>query len=101
MILQKAVFLDRDGVIVYDNNHPYKLEQLRLIKDSAKAIKLLNQAGFKVIIITNQAGIAKGIFNEKDLEIFHHELQKRLKRNGAKIDKIYYCPHHPEGTIIN
>jgi len=95
----QAVFLDRDGTINTDVgylNHP---DQLELIPRSAQAIKLLNEAGFKTVVITNQAGIAKGLLQETLLPEIHQRLIVLLDETGARIDRFYYCPHHPEAAV--
>ena len=95
----QAVFLDRDGTINTDVgylNHP---DQLELIPRSALAIKLLNEAGFKTVVITNQAGIAKGLLQETLLPEIHQRLSMLLDKEGARIDRFYYCPHHPEAAV--
>jgi len=95
----QAVFLDRDGTInteVGYLNHP---DQLELIPRSALAIKLLNEAGFKTVVITNQAGIAKGLLQETLLPEIHRRLSVLLDEEGARIDAFYYCPHHPEAAV--
>lgn len=95
----QAVFLDRDGTInteVGYLNHP---DQLELIPRSALAIKLLNEAGFKTVVITNQAGIAKGLLQENQLPEIHRRLSALLDKEGARIDRFYYCPHHPEAVV--
>ncbi len=93
--MNKAVFLDRDGVIVNESNYN-KIEQLELIKGSAEAIKLLNENNLLAIIVTNQAGIAKGYFTENDTMLFNDKLKDELEKQDAYIDAIYYCPHHPD-----
>jgi len=96
--MNKTVFIDRDGVIVEENNYN-KIEQLKLIEGSAKAIKLLNKNNFLTIIITNQAGVAKNYFTENDVIIFNNKLKEKLKEhNNCHIDAIYYCPHHPNSN---
>ncbi len=97
--MNKATFLDRDGVIVEDIGYPHKIEQLKLIPKSAEAIKILNDNNFIVIIVTNQSGIAKGYFIENDTIIFNNIMEEELKKHDARIDAIYYCPHHPNGII--
>ncbi len=92
----KAVFLDRDGTINKEVSFLKKMQELRLLPGTAKAISLLNKAGFKVIVITNQSGVARGYINEAFLTKLHKEIEKRLARKGARIDGWYYCPHHPE-----
>ena len=93
--MNKVVFLDRDGVIVNESNYN-KVKQLKLIEDSAEAIKLLNENNFLAIIVTNQAGIAKGYFTENDVIIFNNKLKEMLKEHNCHIDAVYYCPHHPD-----
>jgi len=92
----KYIFLDRDGVINKEIDHLNKIEQVELIPRSANAIKLLNENNYSIIIITNQAAIAKGLLTEKGLEDIHLHLRKLLEKEGAQITKIYFCPHHPE-----
>lgn len=96
----KAVFLDRDGVIIKEPPYYiYRPDQLILIPGSADTIKLLNKNGFLVVIVTNQAGVAHGYYSENDVLAFHQLMKKKLEKKGAKIDAIYYCPHHPESKI--
>jgi len=90
-----AIFLDRDGTINEDVNFLSKPEQLILIDGSAEAIKEANELGLKVIVFTNQSGIARGYFTEDDLHKVHKRLDELLAQKGAKIDAYYYCPHHP------
>ncbi|MDO9464331.1 MAG: D-glycero-beta-D-manno-heptose 1,7-bisphosphate 7-phosphatase [bacterium] len=92
----RAVFLDRDGTINTEVDYLKSVKDLRLIRDAAKAIRFLNQNKIKVIIVTNQSGIGRGLFSIDDLDNVHNELKRRLRRNGAYIDAIYYCPHHPD-----
>ncbi len=98
--MTRAVFLDRDGVIIREPPHYiHKLSQLNFIPKSADAIRLLNENGFTVVITTNQAGIAHGYFREEDTLTFNSAMIERLAQEGARIDAIYYCPHHPEAKI--
>ncbi len=94
--LHRAVFLDRDGTIIEEVSYLSNLEDVRLIPGADTAISILNKAGFKVIVVTNQSGIARGFFNEDFVMETHRELQSKLARNGAQIDAWYYCPHHPD-----
>ncbi len=91
-----AVFLDRDGTIIREVDYLRSVAQLRLLPGAAAAIRRLNNAGFMVIITTNQSGIARGLLTEADLSKINAVLCKRLSARGATIDAIYYCPHHPE-----
>ena len=98
--MNRAVFLDRDGVVTQDPPHyAHRLDQLTLISGSGPAIKLLNENQFKVIIITNQSGIAKGLYKETDVTIFNDAMIEMLKQYDASVDEIYYCPHHPEAEV--
>ncbi len=92
---QRCVFLDRDGTINEEVNYLSRPEQLHLIPGAAAAIKLLNQSGYKVVVVTNQAGVARGYFTEQTVREVHEALEKMLGEQGAAVDAIYYCPHHP------
>ncbi|UCE37026.1 MAG: D-glycero-beta-D-manno-heptose 1,7-bisphosphate 7-phosphatase [Thermoplasmata archaeon] len=92
----KAVFLDRDGTINEEVNYLSKIEQVKILPNSPKAIKLLNENGFKVIVVTNQSGVARGYFSKEDLENVNNHLRDELLNEGAVVDGIYFCPHHPD-----
>ena len=92
----KAVFLDRDGTIAPDVNYCSCPEDFELFPNTGSAVKLLNEHGFKVIVITNQSGIARGYFTEETLAEIHKKMKTELIKEGAQIDGIYYCPHHPD-----
>ncbi|OGB87488.1 hypothetical protein A3H38_02985 [candidate division WOR-1 bacterium RIFCSPLOWO2_02_FULL_46_20] len=94
--MHKAVFLDRDGTIVEDVGYLNSPQQLQFIPGSIEAIKKLNEAGYKVVVITNQAGVAKGLISEDMLQTIDKTLQKFILSGGAYLDGLYYCPHHPE-----
>ena len=96
---QKAVFLDRDGVINREVNNLKSIKQLRLLPNVATSIGKINRLGFLLIVITNQPVIARGWLTEMGLERIHRELMRRLAVKGAKIDEIYYCPHHPNANL--
>ncbi|NWF55791.1 MAG: HAD family hydrolase [Syntrophaceae bacterium] len=91
----RVVFLDRDGTICEEVGYLSSVEQMRLIPRSGEAVRLLNQRGYKVVVITNQAGVARGFFPESALEGLHAEMLRQLGEEGAHLDGIYYCPHHP------
>ena len=98
--MNKAVFLDRDGVITKEPPYyAHRIEQLELISKSAEAIRLLNESGFKVIVVSNQSGVARGYYEENDVENYNNAMKNELKKQGAYIDAIYYCPHYPEAAI--
>ncbi|OGW43667.1 MAG: hypothetical protein A2X57_02630 [Nitrospirae bacterium GWD2_57_8] len=93
--MNKAVFLDRDGTINEEVGYVRDLAMLRLIPGAAAAIRKLNEAGFKVIVITNQSGVARGYFPESQVQEANALLRTKLGREGAVVDAEYYCPHHP------
>ena len=92
----KAVFIDRDGTMAKDVHYCSRPEDFELFPNTPRAIRLLNQHGFKVIVITNQSGIARGYFTEEMLAKIHEKLKAELAKQGAFVDAIYYCPHHPD-----
>jgi len=91
-----AVFLDRDGTIIREAEYLRLREQVRLLPRAADAIRRLNEAGFALVVTTNQSGIARGLLTEVDLENVHDVLRQRLAAKGAHLDAIYFCPHHPD-----
>ena len=95
----KAVFLDRDGVIIQDKGYVHKISDFKLLPGVAAAIKKLNDAGFLVIIITNQSGVARGYFTEDEVRKLNQHLVLEMKKVGAHIDAVYYCPHYLHGTV--
>ena len=92
----KAVFLDRDGTIARDVNYCRRAEDFEILPSVPQAIRLLNQRGFKVVVVTNQSGIARGYFTEANLLQIHQYMKEELAKHGAQVDAIYYCPHHPD-----
>jgi D-glycero-D-manno-heptose 1,7-bisphosphate phosphatase len=92
----KAVFLDRDGTVVRDVGYLSDPGELEFIPGAADAVKMLNEAGFKVIVVSNQSGVARGLIEESRLADIHARLDEMLGEYGAKVDGYYYCPHHPE-----
>lgn len=97
--LRPAVFLDRDGVLNRDFGYVYEVQNLEFIKDAPLAIRYLQELGFLRIIVTNQSGVARGVFSERDMVLFHKSMKSLLSQYGASIDGIMYCPYHPEGVI--
>ncbi len=94
-----SVFLDRDGTINREVHHLRRVEELELLHGAAAAIRTLNRAGLKVIVVTNQAAVARGLLSEEKLAEIHRVLQGMLAREGAFVDAIYYCPHHPTAGL--
>lgn len=93
--MNRAVFLDRDGTINEEVGYLRNLADLRLIPGAGAAIKRLNDSGMKVVLVTNQSGIARGYFSESLLQEIHDRLEQMLRDEGARLDAVYYCPHHP------
>lgn len=91
----RAVFIDRDNTICRDVPYCSRPEDLELLPRVTDGIRLLNKHGFKVVVITNQSGIARGYFTEDVLSRIHQKMQGDLAERGASVDAIYYCPHHP------
>jgi histidinol-phosphate phosphatase family protein len=89
------VFLDRDGTICEEVNYLTNPAQFKMLPKVGEAIRLLNESGFKVIVVTNQSAIARGYMTENDLEAIHKKMLGELNKERAHIDAIYYCPHHP------
>jgi D-glycero-D-manno-heptose 1,7-bisphosphate phosphatase len=94
-VKRAAVFLDRDGTLIRDVKYLCAVEQIEILPGAAAALLLLRAHGFKLVVVTNQSGVARGRLSELDLQAIHAELMKRLGRDGAILDAIYYCPHHP------
>ncbi len=94
-----AVFLDRDGTINEEVNYLSDPSLLKLTQGAAKAIHLLNSHSIPVIVVTNQAGIARGYFTEAQMHLVHHALDLILAADNARIDTYYFCPHHPTAGI--
>ena len=93
-----AIFLDRDGVINKEVNYLSNPEDFEFISGSIEALKILKQKGYLLIVVTNQAGIARGYFTERNLEEIHNKMRKILLKNNVRLDGIFYCPHHPDFT---
>ena len=94
-----AVFIDRDGTLNVEKDYVYKIEDFEFIPGAKEAIRLLNEHYFKVIVISNQSGIARGYYTPNDVHLLHDYIQRELRKEKAQIDAFFYCPHHPEGTV--
>jgi D-glycero-D-manno-heptose 1,7-bisphosphate phosphatase len=94
--MNKAVFLDRDGTVNDEVGYLSDLDRLRLITGAGAAIRRINEAGFKVVLVTNQSGVARGYFPESLVHEAHARLDEMLQEEGARIDAVYFCPHHPK-----
>lgn len=92
----KAIFLDRDGVINEDAGYVHRIEDFKIIPGVFNSLKKLQSAGYKLIVITNQSGIGRGIYTMEDFFKVNKYMMNILKNQGIKIDKVYFCPHNPE-----
>lgn len=95
----KAVFFDRDGVLNVDVDYLYKISDLRWIEGAREAVAYLNKLGYKIFVVTNQSGIARGYYTVAQMQALHEYMLREIAACGGKIDKIYYCPHHKEGKV--
>lgn len=94
-----AVFFDRDGVLNHDSGYTHKIEDFRWIDSAREAVKFCNDSGYFVFVVTNQAGIAHGFYDEEAVRRLHRHMNEELLQQGARIDDFRYCPHHPEGSV--
>lgn len=94
--MNKALFLDRDGVVNKEKNYLYKIEDFEFIDGVFETCKYFQDRGYLIIIITNQAGIARGKYTEEDFEILTKWMKKEFNNENIKISKVYHCPHHPD-----
>jgi D-glycero-D-manno-heptose 1,7-bisphosphate phosphatase len=92
----RFVFLDRDGTLVRDTGYPHRLEEYELLPGVAEALARLARAGFRLAVVTNQSGIGRGLFEERDFARFEARLESDLARAGAPIERCYHCPHAPD-----
>ena len=92
----RAVFLDRDGTINEEMGYINHVDRFHLLPRTAKAIRLINSHGLKAVVVTNQSGVARGMFPESLLGEVHRRMEDMLRTDKAHIDGIYYCPHHPD-----
>lgn len=93
-----AAFLDRDGVINEEVNYLHDPDKVVILPGVAEALRLIRERGYQAIVVTNQAGVAKGYYGESDVEAVHRRIDEMLAAEGAKVDGYYFCPHHPQFT---
>ena len=96
---RRAVVLDRDGTLIKESGYLDRLERLELFPYTIDAVRLLNRAGFVVVVATNQSGVARGLFDESFVAGVHDYIDTVLEAGGARVDRWYYCPHHPEASL--
>jgi D-glycero-D-manno-heptose 1,7-bisphosphate phosphatase len=97
--MRPAVFLDRDGTLIEERNYLDQLDQIAPFGGVASALARLRDAGFALVVVTNQAGVARGYFDEAFVRRAHERLASLFARDGLVLDGYYYCPHHPEGSV--
>jgi D-glycero-D-manno-heptose 1,7-bisphosphate phosphatase len=98
-VLKRALFLDRDGTLVEPRHYPSRPEDLALARETGPWLRVFQRAGWALVVITNQSGIARGYFTEEDLGRMHDRLREMLRKWGVELDAIHYCPHHVDGII--
>ena len=96
---RRGLLIDRDGTICEEVGYLDRVEALKLLPGSAKAIRRANEAGFQAVVITNQSGVGRGLLDESRLADIHDGMRALLAEEGARIDGIYYCPHHPAAAL--
>ena len=97
--MNKALFLDRDGIINVEKNFVYQREDFEFVEGIFDLVLRANQAGYLVVVVTNQAGIGRGYYSEEDFHVLMNWMKKEFSLRGCKIDDIYFCPYHPEFGI--
>ncbi len=95
---RRAVFVDRDGVLIRDVHHLSSASQIEILPGVPESLRRLRDAGWAVVVVTNQSAVARGLVTEDGLRQIHRALEAQLESRGAALDAIYYCPHHPEGA---
>jgi D-glycero-D-manno-heptose 1,7-bisphosphate phosphatase len=99
MMSKPAVFLDRDGTVIREVGYLNRLDRIEIFPWSIDAVRVLNKAGFLAFVVTNQAGVARGYFEESLVQEAHRAIDERMRAGGAKIAGYYYCPHHPDAGV--
>jgi D-glycero-D-manno-heptose 1,7-bisphosphate phosphatase len=95
--MNKAVFLDRDGVLIKERGeYTFKIDDMQLNPGVIESLQILTKKGFLLIVVSNQGGISKGIYTKEDADKIHAEMLKHFKKANIRIKEIYYCPHHPD-----
>ena len=97
--LRRAVFVDRDGTIIVDKNYLSDPDEVELIPGAVEALKIFNSLSFLVVVVSNQSGVARGFYSIDDVERVNRHIRLLFEREGAYIDKFYYCPHYSGGVI--
>lgn len=99
--MKKAIFFDRDGTLLVETGYLSHPSLVRPYHFTAEALKMAKEAGFFLVVVSNQSGIARGYLKEADLEAIHARMHSLLADEGAGVDAVYYCPHHPMGAVAD
>ncbi len=94
--MAKAIFLDRDNTLIYDSGYIHKPEDVKVLETVPEALILAKESGFLLIVVSNQSGIGRGYYSEKDFHMVNRKIDEILSRYGVKIDAYYFCPHRPD-----
>jgi D-glycero-D-manno-heptose 1,7-bisphosphate phosphatase len=97
--VRPAVFFDRDGTLIEEVGYLNRPDRVRWYPYAIEALRVLHRAGYTLVIITNQAGVARGLFTEEIVRAAHREMARAVERAGARIEAAYFCPHHPDGSL--
>src|SRR5439155_5625001 len=97
-LMQRGVFLGRDGTLTFDTGYTYRVEDFRLLDNTVAGLRLLQSLGYRLIIVTNQSGIARGLYTEEDMHRYNERLLNALREEEIEITGLYFCPHHPDGV---
>jgi len=95
--MKRAVFLDRDGTLNVEKDYLYRTDEFEFVAGAEEAVRMFNRAGFFVVVVTNQSGVARGYYTEEDVENLHRHISRELEKCEARVDAWFYCPHHPDG----
>ncbi len=95
----KAVFFDRDGTLNVDTHYLYRIEEFQWMPQAVEAVRYCRKLGYRVIVITNQSGVAGGLCREEDVQKLHSWMNEELEKQGTRIDAFYYCPHKPGAPV--
>ncbi len=97
--MSAAVFMDRDGTLIEEVGYLDRIDRIALYPFATDAIRAFNRAGIRIVMVTNQSGVARGFFSEAVVEACHRHIETQLAAAGAHIDAYYHCPHHPDGRV--
>lgn len=97
--MERVIFLDRDGTLNEEVNYLHRKEDLKILEGVPEAIRMFREQGYKIVVVTNQAGVARGYYTEAEVEALHQYMNELLAPQGVGIDCFFYCPHHPEHGI--